>query len=831
MAQESSIKTIKNAFALKSYHYVYVGIFLAIFMVASGIFYTLHDHEKNEEKQRIKLNGLYYTSIIQRRLDNAFSSLYALNLAVAQNGGSNRHFHQIAGDILKKHPFVKQISLAPQGIIHDSESLLSGNDFIGLNLLTHPQLAKEAQNAKDTGNLTLTNPLTLIDNEQDLLVYLPLYFHNDTPSPAFFGFSVMRMAFSEVIDYHNLFENGFLEQFHYQIWKPSSDEKNQKHILESSISNEDIKRRKIEPYDFTIEIPNGNWILSIYPKTRLLSDDTSLEITLSCLFAMIATFFIKHIFHNRRLNHLQSNYQEDHAAFEKACVFTETSTEGIILRVNEKLEAISGYSKAELVGSHQSIFRSGVHSNDFYCRLWEVILSGNIWQGEICNLTKNKEFYWVHTIIVPVIDTQGHVKKFFAFMTDITKQKESEEKRNELQAQLFQSQKMETIGHLTSGIAHDFNNILMAVTGFTNLGLSFIHKKNDEQAIKAFTKVEGAARRATSLVDKMLTFCRENTIKADTVIDPAVIIKEVIDIGEMLRSGISSSIRLEFNNAIEDKNIGILIDPSELHQLVTNLIINARDAIESHASNNNFISVNLFVEKIDMVKCSACGVRFSGDFITISVSDTGIGIPKENIASIFDPFYSTKEVGKGTGLGLSVVSGIVKNVGGHITVESTINQGTTVSLLFPIINNEISATANTLPRNKNELGAEHEYKSAIKLLIAEDDAVICDLYNFEFTNLGYQVTCFTSSLDAWTQFSQDETYYDAVISDYGMPYANGLDLAKLILGIRPNIPIFICTGYSDKLKSDRDLPKGNTFLFKKPVDVNTLDRAIKQFFL
>ena len=817
---------------LKKHNYISIFLFLTIFVVAYGIFNILHEHEKLEEQQRIKLNGLHYSSVIQRRLENAIASLYALNLAVVQNAGTNKNFHLIAKDILKKHPFVIQVNLAPQGIIRDIEPLEGNENIIGLNVLKRDQESRNAQRAKETGALILSEPLNLIQGGQGLLAYLPVNLVDEKQNSHFWGFTTMLIQFPEIIAVHNLFEETFLEKFHYQIWSISPFDTHQKNILQSSISTTEIEQAQIEPYDFTIEIPNGNWTLSIYPKSDFNSDNTSLYITFICLLAMVATFLIKRTLRKKYLENIKLYYQEDHAAFEKACVFTETSTNGIILRVNDKLEEISGYSKAELIGNHQSIFRSGVHSNEFYRHLWSVITKGEIWQGEICNKTKNGDFYWVFTIIVPVADAQGNVKKFFAFMTDITKQKQTEERKNDLQAQLFQSQKMETIGHLTSGIAHDFNNILMAVIGFTSLGLSFIQKQQYEQAFNAFTKVENSARRATSLVDKMLTFCRENTIKADAVIDPAVIIQEVFEIGEMLRSGISSSIRLEFNNAIEDKDIGILIDPSELHQLVTNLIINARDAIESNNLNNSYISVDLFVEHVDMIKCSACGVKFSGSFVTLSVTDTGIGIPKENIANIFDPFYSTKEVGKGTGLGLSVVSGIVKNVGGHITVESVVNEGTTISLLFPIVtHHEIPSVDTTLPTLNPSPLPEREHRSSIKLLIVEDDESICDLFNFEFTNLGYQVTCFNNSLEAWTQFSQDDTYFDAVISDYGMPQANGLDLSKLILGIRPTIPIFICTGYSDKLKSDRDLPKGNTFLYKKPVDIDTLDKAIKKFFL
>jgi CheY-like chemotaxis protein len=224
--------------------------------------------------------------------------------------------------------------------------------------------------------------------------------------------------------------------------------------------------------------------------------------------------------------------------------------------------------------------------------------------------------------------------------------------------------------------------------------------------------------------------------------------------------------------------------------------------------------------------CQSCLKAYTGDYIALSVRDTGVGISEEKISRIFDPFFTTKGVGKGTGLGLSVVSGIVHNAKGHICVESIVGQGTTFSLLFPAVAIEVQ---NEYEQIKTEISSD-ESPRAIRVAVIDDEEIICSLFHFSLTRLGYDVTVFNDPVEAWDTFSNMPDLFDVIITDYGMPIVTGLELAKSILGLRPEMPIFICTGYSEKIKFAEDLPKGNTFLFKKPTDVKALDKAIRQFF-
>jgi PAS domain S-box-containing protein len=527
---------------------------------------------------------------------------------------------------------------------------------------------------------------------------------------------------------------------------------------------------------------------------------------------------------------LHWDYIEKFSAINRACVLSETAPDGKILGVSEKLIELSGYSESELIGSNHRILKSGIHPESFYKEIWSTILNGDIWQGEICDRAKNGKLFWVYTIIVPVFELETTtIKSFLSIMRDISAVKKEVEEKEKLKNQLIHLQKMESIGQMTSGIAHDFNNILMLISGFSELSLMFIKEDNVQECIPCLEKVIAASGRATDLIGKMLTFCRENVVNTQDPIYPAEIIDEVVKTSDMLRSGISSEISINLVNMLSIESAAIIIDPTELHQIITNLIVNARDAIESSAHTLGQITVSLFEDSVlntQATFCSNCGHTIEGEFITIGISDTGTGISPEKLESIFDPFFTTKEVGKGTGLGLSVVSGIVHNANGHIIVDSALGKGTTFYLLFPIAK---KIDAQNLS-NLSDIENPHHFLP-LKICVIDDDEDICYLYNKELTRLGYEVSIFTDSLKAWEYFKENPDYFDVALTDYAMPNATGLDLAGYMLSLRRDLPIIICTGSSsNKLTSSQDLPKGNLFLFKKPVDIGFINNTIQNFF-
>lgn len=532
-------------------------------------------------------------------------------------------------------------------------------------------------------------------------------------------------------------------------------------------------------------------------------------------------------------------YSQIYTAIEKSCMVTLTDTNGMILFANEKFCSLSGYDKSELIGRKHNFFASGKHTQEEYEQFWQAVGNGLVSEHEICNRAKNGELFWVHNIVVPILEDETQsIKGLLSIMMDITVLKKKEEERETLRQQLLQTQKIESIGQLASGVAHDFNNMLMPILGFTRVALSSIEKNDLEKAKTCLARVEKSANRAAELVDKMLVFCREKTIKAEKPVSPIEIVEEVVEISKMLRASLSSTVSVEFKNNLTQESPLILIDSSELHQLITNLIVNARDAIEDFWMNSpemwlrdtGTIEVTLEVQDFDKAAdchCHACTQKLIGKYVVISVSDTGSGIPPEKLNRIFDPFFTTKEVGKGTGLGLSVVSGITHNVNAHVVVISKVNEGTTFSLCFPAI-----STHDEKIKQQHD-SAVTVYSQAIagkKICVVDDEKEISDLFAEQLTDLGYEIESFNDSLEAWKFLNNNSNYFDALITDYGMPNMTGFDLALSVLAIRPDMPILICTGYSGKLKTVDDLPQGNTFLFNKPVTAHTLDETLKRCF-
>ena len=388
--------------------------------------------------------------------------------------------------------------------------------------------------------------------------------------------------------------------------------------------------------------------------------------------------------HERReIETLKQKYFEHHYAIDKAAIFAETNTEGVITFVNEHFCRISGYSKEELIGSTYSLIKSDVHPPVFYEELWETIKSGNVWCDELCNKHKNGMLYWVNAVIVPILDADEYSpKKYITIRFDITDRKKAEQRQFELTKQVNQMQKVESLSRLTSGIAHDFNNILNAIIGYNQLN-SFVgedctDEKLKEEILFNTEQVNIASERATNLIKKMMAYSHKNMTHKEIEVKPTY---EVIDeVLSMVRPALTSIFQL---NAEIDSKLIIQIDSNELHQILTNLIVNARDAMKKGGA----ITIWLKQLKTHELICNSCAQTLKGEFIELSVVDNGTGIEKGVMTQIFDPFFTTKPVGEGTGLGLSTVSGMVHEAHGHIILESITEApktGTTFRILFPI---------------------------------------------------------------------------------------------------------------------------------------------------
>jgi PAS domain S-box-containing protein len=657
---------------------VSVTFFLSLLLFGTIVF-ILEKKDYVTTQQNVMLVAKEYGNTLSRRIDYSLSSAYTLKILLSQGNGNLSNFHEIAAELLKTYPYLIELNLAPDGIVKEIEPFIGNEKALGLNVLERPSEARLTHLAKETGKLTLTNPLVLVEGGSALIGYLPVNV-NKKGTPTFWGFIILLLSFPDIFDSPSIFPPNFNKMYDYQL-SYTSLTNNEKIIFHGS-----SPKRLTDTISAEIEIPNGKWLLEIQPKkgwydVQILAIRTLTMFLVSLLFAeiFIKIFLLKN--HAVLIEKERQNHFEHHLALDEAAIYAETSLDGTITFANSHFCRISGYSKEELEGTNHRIVKSDVHPPEFYQEIWHTISSGKVWRGDICNRTKEGNLYWLSTVLVPIFESDTKtIKKYIGIRFDITEKKEAEKIALQYQQQLFQAQKLDSLGQLTSGIAHDFNNILMGISGYTTLALLMngtnLDDSNQKKIETYLQGIENCIEKASDLVNKMLMYCSEHEHAEPIQIEPMNAISEAV---EMLRLTITSCITIDF---VAQNTPPILIDPTELHQLVTNLVINARDAILSVDNINKQITVSLTVVDLDS-RCDACLSPFSGRFVDISVSDNGSGIPNENISRLFDPFFTTKDVGKGTGLGLSVVRGIVYKAGGHIVVESDLEKGSCFHLLFP----------------------------------------------------------------------------------------------------------------------------------------------------
>jgi len=386
---------------------------------------------------------------------------------------------------------------------------------------------------------------------------------------------------------------------------------------------------------------------------------------------------------------------------------------------------------------------------------------------------------------------------------DISGQKQIEQEKAELKLALQQAQKMEAIGTLAGGIAHDFNNILTAMIGYTELMLLDVEAGTEmESNLKEVVK---GGKRARDLVAQILTFARRD----HEAIRPISVLPIAKEAFKMIRSTIPASIEIRQQLAT---NSLILADPVKLHQIFVNICVNA-----THAMKNGGILEILVTDVLKSSLPAELQTRLPLDeYLKIRISDTGTGIEEKNLGLIFEPYFTTKEVGSGTGLGLSVVHGIVKNYGGEIFVESTPGQGTVFTIYFPVTHEKMreeSPGPSGLPR-----GSEH-------ILVVDDEPSIIKMMSQFLTRLGYKVTSRTSSADALAIFQKTPNDYDLIFTDMTMPTFCGDVLAREIKKIRPDIPIILCSGYNKKLSEEK--PDYINAILMKPVEHSKLACSVR----
>ncbi|MBN2040219.1 MAG: response regulator [Spirochaetes bacterium] len=472
------------------------------------------------------------------------------------------------------------------------------------------------------------------------------------------------------------------------------------------------------------------------------------------------------------------------------------------LKINPAFTQILGYTEEELLSS---TFLNLIHPDDV--ETTRNALENKLKKGKLVNNFENRyrkkdnTYCWLSWVSHPIPE-KGIT---FGVARDITELKNIEKEREELQSKLLQAQKLEALGTLAGGIAHDFNNLLGIILGYIDLSMDEV--REDSDLFEYLSSSRKAGLKAKDLISQILNFSR----KSDPDKEPADIARIVSESVKLVRSTTPTSIKI--NLSIDNIQDTILANPTQISQVIINLMTNAVQAIETDGEIN--VSLRKLNPDNKLLKIPDLE---PGSYFLISVADTGTGIPSEIISQIFDPYFTTKESGKGTGLGLSVAYGIVKSHKGTLTVKSSMNKGTTFNVFLPVYGkplNTIKADSPILKGNES-------------ILIVDDEPILVNMQQNTLLSLGYRVTSTTSAIDALNIFSSDPDKYDLIITDMTMPEMTGDKLSEELLKKRPDIPIIICTGYSSLINPEKADKIGIKKYLMKPVSKRQISHAIRE---
>ncbi len=379
----------------------------------------------------------------------------------------------------------------------------------------------------------------------------------------------------------------------------------------------------------------------------------------------------------------------------------------------------------------------------------------------------------------------------------------------EMEKQLRHSQKMEAIGTLAGGIAHDFNNILSGILGYAQLAKMTLDDPAKTQ--KSLDQMVQGAQRAAGLVQQILTFSRQAEHKKNPL-KIFLIVKEAV---KFLRSSIPTNI--EIQDRITSK-ASVLADPVQVHQVVMNLCTNAYHAMRDAGG---VLMVELSEIEISSLEVSSINSCSPGFYLKLEVKDTGHGMDKETMEKIFDPYFSTKQPDQGTGLGLAVVNGIVKKHNGFIKAHSHVNQGSSFQVFWPVADRQRAFSSEGKKQAAVLNGTE-------KIMIVDDEENILNVSQLILEKHGYKVTTFKDGASALEAFSRDPGYFDLVITDMAMPKMTGSELSVKILNFRSDIPIILCTGYSENFNKEMALKLGIKKYVQKPITGQDLSVHIRE---
>ena len=477
-------------------------------------------------------------------------------------------------------------------------------------------------------------------------------------------------------------------------------------------------------------------------------------------------------------------------------VIFRVTTDGTFSYVSPSGEQVFGYSPQEFIGTHILSYPASFDYQASAQAFARAVNGSRVDLFEFQAVRKDGALVPVEVSAAP-ITRDGEIIGVQGIARDISERKEAERRQQELEDQVRQAQKMEAIGTLAGGIAHDFNNILASIIGYTELASEEISEGT--QLHQNLQEVLKGSYRARDLVRQILTFSR----KAEEEKKPVQVKLMVKESLKLLRSTLPANIRIEKSIASDSL---VMCHPTQIHQIIMNLSTNAAHAMDPEGGT---LRIEMADTYLDNAEAEGFHGMSPGGYLDLSISDTGAGMAQNIIPQIFDPYFTTKQKGSGTGLGLSVVHGIVSSLNGQISVNSEPGLGTRFRILLPRL------TSASQPPQQNIQspvtgGSE-------RLLIVDDEPALADLLRQMLVQLGYGVTARTSSTEALELFRENSGAFDLVITDMMMPGMTGTVLAQQIRAIRSDIPIILCTGYSEQIDARTATSYGVSAYTLKPV--------------
>jgi len=479
-----------------------------------------------------------------------------------------------------------------------------------------------------------------------------------------------------------------------------------------------------------------------------------------------------------------------------------TDREGFIEYVNPAFEALTGYSPGELSGQTPRILKSGQQPSEFYTELWQSILAGNVFRCTMVNRKKNGDVFVAEKTITPLRDGDGTITHFISNDRDITD-------RRRMENQLQQAQKMDAIGRLAGGVAHDFNNLLMVISSYAELMLDSLTPQHPLR--HNIDEIQKASRRGADLTRQLLAFGRKQ-MQTLQVLNLNLLIE---DFNKMLPRLIGEDIELVFVPG--DKLGRVKADPVQVEQILMNLVANARDAMPKGGK----LTIETASVRLDEACAQEHAIVPCGDYVLLTVSDSGLGIEPEHMPHIFEPFYTTKEEGKGTGLGLATVYGIVKQNSGFIWVYSEPGMGTTFKIYFPRVRQtklapQPAAVAEGCPR-----GCE-------TLLLAEDEPAVRQSTREFLSMNGYVVLESKDGMEALALAKSYEGTIDLLIADLVMPHMGGAKLAAELATDRRLMKVLFVSGYAEATFQSHGTIDVTARFLQKPFSLKALARKIRE---